>query len=235
MPADQLELRVEVELDAGQRLEPVPRPPPHLGHRVRVPARRRPGRAAGAAARSGGGTEVANPSSPAAAPPVPAARSAAGDPLCGRRVHRGHHVVRGQPGAVGQHHLHPRPQVRRLLAVGGRRFEVVDRGPDEPDAEREQMPVPVVEPRLRGGAVEHPVGLAVVPVHLQLQLQEGGEVGAGVAPARVEGGQHLGHVEDQRLELRRVDEPAGSRWRPCRRRSRRPRGSAARPRGAAGW
>ena len=43
---------------------------------------------------------------------------------------------------------------------------------DEADPERDEVAVPVVEPRLGGGTVEHPVGLVVGPVHLELELQD---------------------------------------------------------------
>ena len=62
VPADQLELGVEVVLDAGERLEPVPGHPPHLVDCVGLPPGRRP-RRAGCSGSSGGGTDVANPSS----------------------------------------------------------------------------------------------------------------------------------------------------------------------------
>ena len=71
---EQLELRVEVVLDAAQRLEPIPRQPSHLVHRVGIPALLRPGRR-GLQRAVGWGSEVVKPSSLATVPPVPAARS----------------------------------------------------------------------------------------------------------------------------------------------------------------
>ena len=81
---------------------------------------------------------------------------------------------------------------------------------DEADSELDEVAVPVVEPRLGGGTVEHPVGLVVAAVHLQLELKIGGDIGAGVAPARVERGQDPGHFQQKRVEAWRVGEPAGS-------------------------
>ena len=132
---------------------------------------------------------------PAAAtvPPLPAARSGVGD-LFGRRGIDGDHgVVRSEPGTVGERDLHPGSEVWRLLRVVGGGLEAVGSTVDEADPEREQMAIPMVEPRLGGRAVEHPVGLVVAPIHLELKLKVGGEVRAGIPPARVEGGQHAGH------------------------------------------
>ena len=67
---------------------------------------------------------------------------------------------------------------------------------DEADSERDEMAVPVVEPRLGGGAVEHAVGLVVAAIHLQLKLKIRGDVGAGVAPARVERSQYPWHFQE---------------------------------------
>ena len=124
----------------------------------------------------------------------------------------------------------------RLLRVEGGRIEADGRTADEADPEREEMAVPVVEPRLGGGTVEHPVGFVVAAIHLQLELKIGGEVRAGVAPARVERRQYPGHFEQKRVEARRIGEPGGSPLR-CRvrRRSRRPTGSAVHMRGAGDW
>ena len=60
-----------------------------------------------------------------------------------------------------------------------------------------EMAIPMVEPRLGGRTVEHPVGLVVAAIHLQLKLKIGGEVRAGIPPARVERGQHAGHFEQE--------------------------------------
>ena len=125
VPTDQLELGIEVELDAGERLEPVPRHPAHLVHRVRVAALPPAGLRSGCSGPVGGGAEVVNPSSPADRAARARRAQRPGDPFGRRRVDRHHDVVRGQPGAVGQHHLHPRAQVRgscrrsRRAAPGG--------------------------------------------------------------------------------------------------------------------
>ena len=66
----------------------------------------------------------------------------------------------------------------------------------------------MVEPRLCRRAVEHAIRFAVRAVRLQLQLQVGGDVGAGVPPPQVERREDLRHVEDELLEQRRVGEAA---------------------------
>ncbi len=93
-------------------------------------------------------------------------------------------------------------------AGGSRR---VGRTADEADSKRDEVAVPVVEPRFGGGTVEHAVGLVVAAVHLQLELEIGGDVGAGIAPARVERGQHPGHFQQKRVEAWRVGERGGVR------------------------
>ena len=141
---------------------------------------------------------------------MPAARSDCGDPFGRRRVDGDDRVVRSQPRAVGQRDLHPGSEVRRLLRVERGRLEAVGLAADEADSELEEVAVPVVEPRFGGGTVEHAVGLVVAAIHLQLELKIGGEIGAGIAPARVERGQYPGHFQQERVEAWRVGEPAGS-------------------------
>ena len=67
----------------------------------------------------------------------------------------------------------------------------------------------MVEPRLGGGTVEHPVGLVVAAIHVQVELKIGGDVGARVSPARVERSQDPWHFAQQRVEVRRVGELRG--------------------------
>ena len=107
--------------------------------------------------------------------------------------------------------MHPRPPVGWVSAVDTRGHEAIHPTSDESDSELDQVPVPVVEPRFGGGAVEHPVGFVVVAVHLQLQLKIGGQVGTGIAPAGVERGEHPRHFQENRFEMWRVIEPTGHR------------------------
>ncbi|CAG7638269.1 hypothetical protein PICSAR215_03996 [Mycobacterium avium subsp. paratuberculosis] len=201
--AQQLELGVEVVLDAAQRLETIPGHPPQLVHRVGIaalpgPRRLRLQRAVG---RRDGGGEAVQPGHGAAR-----ARGThwGGEEFGARGVDGDHDVIRCHPRSVGQRDLHPGPQMRRPARVDGHRVEAGRRGADEADAERDEVAVPVVEPRLGGGTVEHAVGLVVAAVHVQVQLQIGADVGAGVTPTGVEGHQNLWHLPQQRVATRRV-------------------------------
>ena len=77
-----------------------------------------------------------------------------------------------------------RSEVWRLLRIDAGRLEDCGRTADEADPELDEVAVPVVEPRFGGGTVEHPVGLVVAAVHLQLELKIGGEICTGIPPAR---------------------------------------------------
>lgn len=201
MPAEQLEFGVEEVLDAAEGLEPVPGHPAHLGQCIGIA----PGRGAGRGGLEGpgrrwdGGGETLQFRDGST---TGRGAQGSGDPLGLRGVDGDDGVVGRQSGPVGQCDLDPRSAVRWQAGIDGQCVDPVGHRADETHTESGQVAVPVVEPRLGGGAVEHPVGLVVAAIHLQLQLQVGGEVGAGVAPVRVESREHLGHLAQHGVELR---------------------------------
>ena len=87
---------------------------------------------------------VVKPSSPATVPPVPAARSDAGDVFGCRGVDGDDRVVRRHLRTVGERDLRAGPQMGRLSRVEGGRVEAVGRTVDEADAECDEVAVPVV-------------------------------------------------------------------------------------------
>ena len=139
VPADQLELGVEVVLDAGERLEPVPGHPPHLVQCVGVAAGRRPRRCRlQRIVRWAGPTWRTRPAS-ATAPPVPAARSAVVRRSAAGGVDRGNHVVGGERASRRRGRLTTRGRrcggVNRS-AGGGSRWSAAARTKRTPSATR---------------------------------------------------------------------------------------------------